>query len=62
MLCWLGGTLEFGEPCSDSYECSLGLACNATGVCSYACDFPGEPCRTLHEHVCRDGVCTPVEG
>lgn len=60
-ICWIGGATAFGAPCADSYECSRGQACNAAGVCSYACTTEGAPCPTLEAHVCRDFVCTPED-
>jgi hypothetical protein len=59
MLCWLGGVTPFGEACASSYECGHAKACNAAGVCSYACEDEGAPCPTLSGYTCRDFVCTP---
>lgn len=60
-ICWPGGPLEFGDPCSSSYDCPRGAACNAAGVCAYACTTEGEPCGGgLVDHVCRDHVCSPA--
>lgn len=65
-VCWPGGATPFGEPCSDSYECATGMACNAAGSCSYAC-VP-DPCEAMTcapEDVCElvlpDGInCPPL--
>lgn len=60
-VCWPGGALGWAEPCTSSYECRFGLACNSVGVCTYACMTEGEPCGGgLVDHVCRDHVCSPA--
>lgn len=61
LVCWPGGSVRGGQPCSDSYECSRGMACNSAGRCASTCAVEGEPCSavTMPGHVCRDHVCTP---
>ncbi len=60
-VCWPGGAAGFNEPCATSYDCPRGAACNAVGVCSYACTTEGEPCAGgLVDHVCHDHVCSPA--
>ena len=61
-VCWLGGTVGFGEPCESSYECVLSGACGPDGLCTYGCYEEGAPCASLPGHVCRDFVCTAEGG
>lgn len=58
-VCWPGGRVELGEPCSDSHACAPGAACNGVGVCAWACRTEGAECSGEPRHVCRDFVCTP---
>ena len=57
-ICWPGGPVRSREPCSDSYQCSLGDGCSSDGVCNLRCHVNDEPCRTTLGHTCRDYVCT----
>ncbi len=57
-VCWLGGTVQRGEPCASHYD-----GCNEAGVCASRCGEGLRPCSdtmaAYGPHVCRGGVCTP---
>lgn len=55
LVCWPGGATPIGAPCTDSYQCSQGSACNSVGQCAAVC-VP-DPCEGM---TCGpEDVCNP---